>query len=186
MAMMARRPVASSEQNTTCSCPECRANTPPTAPAASSLSSLSGPVTVVTQTASKVYGYADPSPLTTADLSGFLAADNVLRYPQRSSLTAVALGGALALLVTSASVIDGFRLSTDRWMRRSLPFDLSIQPAQLSSTIYSRTSLPGDLAERCAKIPGVAEVYGVRATILLARRDVRAARRACPFIDREG
>ena len=35
------------------------------------------PVTVLTQAASKIHGEADPNPLTTADLSVFLAADSI-------------------------------------------------------------------------------------------------------------
>ena len=97
--------------------------------------------------------------------SGFLAADNVMRYPQRSALTVVALGGAMALMVTSASIIGSFRHATTHWLDRALPFDLSLQPAQLSDTVYSNAALPSDLPDRVRAVPGVDEVYALRARI---------------------
>ncbi|MBL8694178.1 MAG: FtsX-like permease family protein [Planctomycetes bacterium] len=96
---------------------------------------------------------------------GFLAADNVLRYPQRSSLTAVAFGGALAVLVTSTAVIGALQKQTDVWLRRSLPFDLSVQPAQLSSTVYSNAALPEALPAKIAALPETQVVYGVKLQI---------------------
>ena len=83
---------------------------------------------------------------------GFLAADNVLRYPQRSALTVVALGGALALMMTSASIVGGFHEATRTWLEVALPFDLSIQPARLTSTIYSGASLPAGLEKQVEQV----------------------------------
>jgi putative ABC transport system permease protein len=96
---------------------------------------------------------------------GFLAADNVMRYPQRSALTVVALGGALALMMTAASIVGGFHQATRTWLEVALPFDLSLQPARLTSTIYSGASLPAGLEERVRAVPGVETVYGVRAVV---------------------
>ena len=96
---------------------------------------------------------------------GFLAADNVLRYPQRSALTVVALGGALALMMTSASIVGGLHEATRTWLEVALPFDLSIQPARLTSTIYSGASLPAGLEKQVEQVDGVATAYGVRAVV---------------------
>ena len=127
---------------------------------------------------------------------GFLAADNVMRYPQRSALTVVALGGALALMVTSASIISSFRYATSHWLQRAMPFDLSIQPAQLSGTVYSSAVLPGNLPARVQTLPGVRDVYALRVRVLpwndesvaLLAVDMAAFQRALQFrgLDLEG
>ena len=99
-------------------------------------------------------------------VEAFLAADNVMRYPQRSALTVVALGGALALMVTASSIVAGFHDVTNRWLDYALPFDLSVQPARLSTTIYSGATLPLAWEDKVAAVSGVREAYGVRARVV--------------------
>ena len=83
----------------------------------------------------------------------------MLRYPQRSALTVVALGGALALMMTSASIVGGFHEATRTWLEVALPFDLSIQPARLTSTIYSGASLPAGLEKQVEQVETEIHLY---------------------------
>ena len=43
---------------------------------------------------------------------GFLATDNVQKAPQRTGLNVIALGGALGIMVATASLVQGLKAST--------------------------------------------------------------------------
>jgi len=115
-------------------------------------------------------------------IEGDLAADNVLQYPQRTALTVTALGGALAMMVATASTITAFHDSLTDWMKRTFPWDLSVWPASTSFSTYSDDPLPRDLVGELARMPGVKQTYGLRVRlqsfgdteVLLMGLDIRA------------
>jgi putative ABC transport system permease protein len=102
-------------------------------------------------TVGKVFGFA-----------GVLAADNLRKAPQRTAFNVIALGGALAIMVATATLIQGLTESTHRWIRSTLPFDLSVTAADLRASLYSEETLPRSLLAKVAAVPGVSFAYGVR------------------------
>ncbi len=102
-------------------------------------------------TMSKLFGYP-----------GFLAADNLQKAPQRTAFNVIALGGALAILVSTSALVDGFTVSTHRWIRASLPFDISVTASGFGNSTYSEETLPRTLLQTVSRVPGVSFVYGVR------------------------
>lgn len=95
-------------------------------------------------------------------LEGFLAADNMIKFPQRTALTAVTLGGALAMMVATATLVEGFRAATSAWITQALPFDLAVMSTDFSTSIYSDQTVPRTLETTLSRIPGVEMTYGVR------------------------
>jgi putative ABC transport system permease protein len=99
-------------------------------------------------------------------IEGYLAADNAMKYPQRTALTVIALGGALTMMVASAGMVASVRRSTDRWMASAFPFDLSVAANDMSQQVYSSASLPEEAVARVAAVPGVGEVYRVKSAVV--------------------
>jgi len=95
-------------------------------------------------------------------LEGFLAADNMIKFPQRTALTAVTLGGALAMMVATATLVEGFRAATSAWITQALPFDLAVMSTDFSTSIYSDQTVPRTLETTLSRIPGIEMTYGVR------------------------
>jgi putative ABC transport system permease protein len=96
-------------------------------------------------------------------LEGFLAADNMIKFPQRTALTAVTLGGALAMMVATATVVEGFRAATSSWIGQALPFDFAVMATDFSTSVYSDQTVPAALEADLRRTPGVDMVYGIRA-----------------------
>lgn len=97
-------------------------------------------------------------------LEGYLAADNLAKFPQRTALTAVTLGGALAMMVATASLVGGFQAATARARSETFPFDFAISATDFASgSIYSGRAIPARLLEEVRRVPGVELAYGVRA-----------------------
>jgi putative ABC transport system permease protein len=95
-------------------------------------------------------------------LGGILAADNLARSPQRTALTVIAMAGALAMMVTTSSIILGFKERGDVWLEEALPFDCQISGTDYNSTIYSGARLPEEIRSRVEAVEGVSFTYGVR------------------------
>lgn len=96
-------------------------------------------------------------------LEGYLAADNLAKFPQRTALTAVTLGGALAMMVATATLVRGFQVSTAQARYETFPFDFAITATDLSSgSVYSGREVPRRLPEEVRRVPGVALAYGIR------------------------
>ncbi len=95
-------------------------------------------------------------------VEGFLAADNMVKAPQRTALTAVTLGGALALMIASATMLEGFRTATSRWIRQALPMDFTVTPINFANSLYSGQTIPRSLLEEIRRTSGAEIVYGVR------------------------
>ena len=93
---------------------------------------------------------------------GFLGLDNVTKFPDRTSLTATALAGTLAMMVASATLVEGFRQGTRRWMDDAFPFDLAITASDFITSVYTPDTLPRQILEEVRAVPGAGIVYGVQ------------------------
>ena len=94
-------------------------------------------------------------------IEGTLAADNVAKFPARTALTTIALGGALSMMVASQSFLASLKSSADAWMADAFPFDLTITGTDMSTQLYSPARFPDALAAEVASVPGVQSVYTV-------------------------
>ena len=94
-------------------------------------------------------------------IEGDLAVDNITKYPARTSLTVIALTGALAVMVATASIVGSAQVASQRWLRDILPFDLSVLANDLSQEIYGSAVLPPETYEIVRGVEGVAYAYGV-------------------------
>jgi putative ABC transport system permease protein len=94
--------------------------------------------------------------------AGFLGLDNVTKFPDRTSLTATALAGTLAMMVASATLVEGFASGTRRWMDEAFPFDLAITASDFLTSVYTPDTLPRQMLEEVRAVPGVGVVYGVQ------------------------
>jgi len=100
-----------------------------------------------------------------SDLLGFLAADNLAKYPQRTALTVVALAGALAMMVSSSAIVTAIKTRSAQWMDDALPFDCTVNSIDYGSTIYANATLPDDVPSLVQAVEGVDFSYGVRAVL---------------------
>ncbi|MBV8879327.1 MAG: ABC transporter permease, partial [Planctomycetaceae bacterium] len=100
-----------------------------------------------------------------SELCGFLAADNIAKYPQRTALTVIALAGALAMMVSSSSIVAGIKHRSFEWMEDALPFDCTVNSIDYGSTIYANATLPEDAPSLVQSVEGVDFSYGVRSVL---------------------
>lgn len=96
---------------------------------------------------------------------GFLAADNVALFPQRTALTVIALAGALAMMVSSSSIVLGIKARSAEWMEDAFPFDCTVRASDFSATLYANVTLPEETAALAQSAEGVDFAYGVRALL---------------------
>jgi putative ABC transport system permease protein len=99
-------------------------------------------------------------------VEGYLAADNVSKFPQRTALTVVAFGGAVAMMVASASIVASFDRSGMRWLEDALPFDLTLNCADMSGSIYSPNAYEDSMVSEVQRLDGVELAYGVRSAFV--------------------
>jgi len=91
-----------------------------------------------------------------------LALDNIVKFPSRTSLTTVALGGSLGLVVAMAALIKGLELEVSRWMDNVLLFDFTVQTNDLFTSAYPTGSFSSELLDEAKAHPQCAEAYGVK------------------------
>ena len=99
-------------------------------------------------------------------LLGFLAADNISKFPQRTALTVIALAGALAMMVSSSSIVLGIKVRSAEWMEDAFPFDVTVSATDYAATLYADVALPPEVPDRIEADPGVDFTYGVRSKLL--------------------
>jgi len=100
-----------------------------------------------------------------SELCGFLAADNIAKHPQRTALTVIALAGALAMMVSSSSIVAGIKHRSSEWMEDALPFDCTVNSIDYASTLYASAAVPEDVPALIQSVEGVDFSYGVRAVL---------------------
>ena len=97
-----------------------------------------------------------------SSIEGFLAADNMVKFPQRTALTIVTLAGALGMMIATATLVDGLRVATTRWLVQAFPFDFAVTSSSLASSLYSQHTVPRALVEQLQKVEGVESVCAFR------------------------
>ena len=97
-----------------------------------------------------------------SSVEGFLAADNMVKFPQRTALTIVTLGGALGMMVATAALVDGLRIASTRWLVQAFPFDFAITSNNLMSSLYSQHTVPRALVDQVRKVDGVTSACAFR------------------------
>lgn len=102
---------------------------------------------------------------------GALALDNLSQFPSRTSLTTVAFGGSLALVVAVAGTIAALDRSVTTWMDELFVFDLSAQMNDLQGTAYAAGTFPPALFDEARADPECLDAYGVRLRLLPFRDD---------------
>lgn len=98
-------------------------------------------------------------------IEAFLAADNAAKFPQRTALTVIALAGSLGMVVSASSLVLSFETRGEAWLRRALPFDLSLVPHDMETSIYTPATFPESLVDEMNAVEGVNFSYGVRAAL---------------------
>jgi len=98
-------------------------------------------------------------------LLGFLAADNISKFPQRTALTVIALAGALAMMVSSSSLVLGIKVRSSEWMEDSFPFDCTASATDYAATLYANIALPPEAAGWINSSDIVDFTYGVRSSL---------------------
>lgn len=98
-------------------------------------------------------------------LHGALAANSLLLAPQRTALTVVALAGALGMMVATATAVRGFQKSTEDFLDSVLPFDMFVAATDMSMTLYSTATYPGEVSDRILAVEGVEMGYPVRSVM---------------------
>jgi putative ABC transport system permease protein len=95
-------------------------------------------------------------------LLGFLAVDNISKFPQRTALTVIALAGALAMMVSSSSIVLGIKVRSAEWMEHAFPFDCTVTATDYAATLYADIALPPEARAWVESQPDVDSSYGVR------------------------
>ena len=95
-------------------------------------------------------------------VEGFLGFDNVTKFPDRTALTATALAGTLAMMVASATIVEGFSYGTRKWMDEAFPFELAITASDFVTSIYTADVLPKAALDEVRAVEGVGIAYGVQ------------------------
>lgn len=99
-------------------------------------------------------------------IEGYLAADNIIKFPQRTALTVGALGGALGMMISTAAVVEAFNRSGQRWMEETFPFDVSISATNIAGgSLYSDAAFPAEILDEVKSQGSVEMAYGVRSVL---------------------
>ncbi|MBI3855214.1 MAG: ABC transporter permease, partial [Planctomycetes bacterium] len=106
-------------------------------------------------------------------LLGLLAADNISKFPQRTALTVIALAGALAMMISSSSLLSGIKARSAEWMEDAFPFDCTVTATDYAATLYANVTLPEEARAAVDGLPEVDFSYGVRSVLQdFGQRDV--------------
>lgn len=110
--------------------------------------------------------------LATLNLPGILALDSAVKFPTRTSLTLVALGGSLSVVVSMTGMIGSLDRGVQSWLDEVLVFDLSVNGKEQSGSPYATAGdYPPELLDEIAADPRMELVYGVRARMVELGRE---------------
>lgn len=138
---------------------------PEVAPLILTVVGLLGCILMIPQISLVIFKLSEPC-LGRMKIEGKLAANNLMKFPGRTTLTIVAFGCALSMVVITSSVVNSFEVSLVRWFDDVFPFDLTVTAGDFSNAAYSQEALGEDVIQTIEKIPGVKNAYGVRATLI--------------------
>src|SRR5205823_743048 len=91
-------------------------------------------------------------------LPAYLALDNIVKFPTRTSLTTIAFGGSLALIIGIGGTVKSLDHGLSTWMDSVFVFDLTISTGDLSVSAYTSGSIPSQLLDEVRHTPQAAEV----------------------------
>lgn len=100
------------------------------------------------------------------NIEAYLAMDNIVKFPSRTSLTVIAFAGSLSILVSMWGVSAAFQKSINDWLQTIFPFDLAIQLQDLSAGAYSTATFPEPVLQEVRSDPRVDRVYGIRVSLV--------------------
>ncbi|MFP5209798.1 MAG: FtsX-like permease family protein [Acidobacteriota bacterium] len=95
-------------------------------------------------------------------MEGLLASRSLSGSLRRTSVLVAALATAVAMMTSVGIMVGSFRETVLTWMRTELPADLYLRPAGWTGGDQHPTMSP-EIAERIARVPGVAVVRRLRA-----------------------
>ncbi|MDP6957702.1 MAG: FtsX-like permease family protein [Planctomycetota bacterium] len=98
----------------------------------------------------------------TLSVEGFMAFDNVVKFPSRTALTVIAFAGSLSIVVVLWGILTSFEHSVDRWLHSIFPFDYTVQLQDLTVGAYGTGTFPESAIENVRSDPRVSEAYAVR------------------------
>lgn len=105
-------------------------------------------------------------------LPGMLALDSTVKFPTRTSLTLIALGGSLSVVVSMAGLVRALEGSIRVWLDEALPFDLTLNGKEQTGSPYDTAGdFPVALRDELAEDPRALEVYGVRTRTMEVGRE---------------
>lgn len=93
-------------------------------------------------------------------VEGALAADSLLRAPQRTSATVIAVMLSLALVIGLGGLARASHASISQWIRQALSADLLVTAAR--NPVEHAFNFPSSMGDELAALPGVAHVQPVR------------------------
>jgi putative ABC transport system permease protein len=97
-----------------------------------------------------------------SDVTCQLATDSVLEFPARTTLTGVAFGGSLCLIVAMSGMMSGLERDINTWMDDLFAFDLTASTIDMTASVYPTSAFPRELLDQAAADPRVLRVHGVR------------------------
>jgi putative ABC transport system permease protein len=67
------------------------------------------------------------------------------------------------MLVATATMVEAFRTTSQRWLDYTLPFDLAVSSTDFNRALYGGPAFPAEIQDEVRAQPCVADCYGVRA-----------------------
>ncbi|OWY72286.1 hypothetical protein B7486_05025 [cyanobacterium TDX16] len=95
-----------------------------------------------------------------------MALESIVKYPSRTSLTIVALGGSLSLVIAVTALVGGLRREIDRWIDNIFAFDLMIQMNDIATSAYPAGTFSSELLAEVRSDPECRNAYGVRVRLV--------------------
>ena len=96
-----------------------------------------------------------------SNVPSMLALDNIVKHPSRTSLTTVALGGSLSLVIAVTALVGGLQREINRWIDSIFAFDLMVQTNDIATTAYPAGTFPNELLAEARRDPECLHAYGV-------------------------
>ena len=101
-----------------------------------------------------------------SSVPAMLAIDNVVKFPSRTSLTVIALGGSLSLVVAIKATVASLNDELSAWMNQIFVFDLTCQTNDFANSALPTATIPPALFDSLRDEPQCAEVYRVRTRLI--------------------
>ncbi|MBI4242554.1 MAG: ABC transporter permease, partial [Planctomycetes bacterium] len=125
---------------------------------------------------------------------GYIALDNIIKFPSRTSLTVIAFAGSLTILVAMWGMLGSMQKSLREWQESVLVFDLSILSHNISKNLYDTAVIPDSILNEIKEDSQIDKTYGIRTkfitifgnnTAMLIAMDIKEfldVREKCGFI----